>query len=148
MKKNLIVLLTIIICLIAGFWYLYINRQVTNPFQIDFSKTTSTKFASTLLDSKQMYSFHLLNTSDKSIKLIEMQLDGYEGIKIGSITMNGKVVNNLQIASKLIDNKGIVFDYEVIIQKPNIINPQRLIIIYEYLGIKHKQTVQIPGLQP
>ena len=89
-------------------------------------------------------SFRLENVSDKTINLINLQLEGYDGIKIGPITVNGKTVSNLVVTSQ---NQGIEFNYKVTIQKSKIINPQKVIITYKYLGIQHQQTIQLPGLK-
>ena len=143
MKKKLGIIL-LIICLVAGSGYLYISGRVTDPFAIDISTTTSEAFAASLISTKQIYSFRLENVSDKSINLIKMQLEGYDGIEIGPITVNGKAFSNLVVPSQ---NQGIEFEYPVTIQKSKIINPQKVIVTYKYLGIQHQQTVQLPGLK-
>ena len=71
-----------------------------------------------MVGTKQIYSFRLENVSDKSINVIEMQLEGYDGIGIGigigigPITVNGITVSNLVVPSQ---NQGIEFDFEVTI---------------------------------
>lgn len=155
MKRNFVVLL-VIIFLIFGSAYSYLSSRVTDPFMIDVSKTTANEYAASLVGTKQDYYFRLQKTSDKSIDLIAIKLEGYRGIQVGPIMADGKAVSDLEVPSHRVynatgwstENQGIELHYEVTILEPKITNPQKVIITYKYMGLKHRQTVQLPGIQP
>ncbi|MDA8442418.1 MAG: hypothetical protein M0Z55_08580 [Peptococcaceae bacterium] len=147
MKKIILGILVAII-IIVGAYYTYASNLETNPFSIDMSKTVVEDAAPSLLGTHQTYYFHLQNVSNKTVALIGAKVDGYGGISVGPITTQNKVLNDVVIPSSLVgsstDGKGIICNYNVVIDKPQITNPQRVILTYEYLGIRHQQTVELP----
>ncbi len=82
--------------------------------------------------------------SDKTVKLDNMQLQGYSGIQIGQLEINGKPVCGQLIPS---DRRGIgtswvatsrhTANYIVHIDDSRIQNPASVLITYSYLGVKH-----------
>jgi hypothetical protein len=98
------VLLLVITCLLVGSGYLYIGYSVTDPFSIDFSAMTSENLPTAMIGSKQINSFRLVNTSNKSIELLDIKLDGYDGIEISPIITTGRTTKNLIVPSHRIEN--------------------------------------------
>lgn len=66
--------------------YNYVNNQVINAFMIDASKTVAESPSSDMLNTIQDNNFRLVNISDKTVKLMSIELQGFHGIKIGTIT--------------------------------------------------------------
>lgn len=135
--------------------YNYVNNRVINPFMIDVTKSTTENAATDLLHTVQDYNFRLVNTSDKAVKLINIELQGYQGIKPGILTVSGKPFVAQMIKSDRVyssanswsTNQGILVEYQVEILEPKIQNPKSALIIYSYFGIKHKQIVNFPSAQ-
>jgi hypothetical protein len=134
----------------------YVNNQVINVFTIDASKAVVETPASDMLNTKQDYNFRLVNTSDKAVKLMSIDLQGYQGIKIGTLTVQGKSLVEQVVKSNRVYNspnswstnsQGLMVEYQVEIVEPKIQNPKNALITYSYLGIKHKQVVDFPGLR-
>jgi hypothetical protein len=135
-------------------FYFYMATRVIDPFIIDASKGTVEKAAPDLLNTNQDYYFRLTNYSDKPVKLIDIQLSGYSGIEVGKLSYKGVTPNGLEIPSHRIytpngwtnNNQGLEIQFVVTIKESKMINPKTATITYSYLGIKHKQVVQIPGM--
>ena len=58
---------------------------------IDVSKVTVETAAPDLLNTNQDYYFRLLNISDKSVKLIGIELSNYMGMNVGELTYKGRL---------------------------------------------------------
>ncbi|MCY9698066.1 hypothetical protein [Paenibacillus alginolyticus] len=89
MSKKLALIYIIAVVLVYNA-YNYVNNRVINPFMIDASKSITENGAAYLLHTKQDYNFRLVNTSDKAVNLINIELQGYQGIKPGILTVSGK----------------------------------------------------------
>src|SRR4051794_39167312 len=89
MKGKWVVFYVIAIVLIynAG---AYVNHRVTDPFMVDSSKSIVEDAAADLLNTKQEYDFRLVNTSDKAVKLLNIELQGYQGIVVSALTVSGE----------------------------------------------------------
>ncbi|MDQ0874343.1 hypothetical protein QFZ77_003002 [Paenibacillus sp. V4I3] len=149
MSKSKAILYVIVITLIYNV-YTYVNNRVIDPFMIDASKSITENPTSDLLNTIQGYYFGLVNTSDKPVNLINIELEGYQGIKIGELTVAGnpllaqKVKSNREYSSSKswsTNSQGLVVEYQVEILEPKIKNPTSALITYSYLGIKHKQVI-------
>lgn len=151
-KKSIggIIGLSILIC---AFGYIYIANNVHDPFTIDGSMTLTESYASQFVGKDEQYHFRLINVSDKTVKLDNMQLHGYSGIQIGQLEINDKPVGGQLIPS---DRRGTgtswvatsrhSVSYMVDIENSKIHNPTSVLITYSYLGMKHTQNVQLPGI--
>jgi hypothetical protein len=58
--------------------YTYVNNRGVDPFMIDASKTITENPTSDLLNTKQDYYFRLVNTSDRTVNLINIELQDYQ----------------------------------------------------------------------
>ena len=152
-KKKLGIIVALFV--LTGFaMYFYIDSRIVDPFMIDASKATIEKAAPDLLNTKQDYYFRLVNTSDKSVKLIDIELSGYSGIEVGKLSYKGTTPNGMEIPSHRVynsngwttNNQGLDIDYVVTIKDPKIVNPKTATIIYSYFGLIHKQVIKIPGM--
>jgi hypothetical protein len=143
LKKTKAVFYVITILLIYTA-YNYVNNQVINVFTIDASKAVVETPTADMINTKQDYNFRLVNTSDKTVKLMSIELQGFKGIKIGTLNVLGKPLVEQEVKS---NSQGLMVEYQVEILEPKIQNPTSAIITYSYLGIKHKQVVDFPGLR-
>jgi hypothetical protein len=136
--------------------YTYVNNRGVDPFMIDASKTITENPTSDLLNTKQDYYFRLVNTSESTINLINIELQGYQGIKIGALTVAGKPFVAQKVKSNRVyssskswstNSQGLVVEYQVEILETKIQNPTIALITYSYLGIKHKQVIGLSGVR-
>ncbi|MDQ0897462.1 hypothetical protein QFZ80_001290 [Paenibacillus sp. V4I7] len=103
-----------------------------------------------LINTKQKYNFGLVNTSDKALKLLKIELQDFQGIVIGDLTIDGKPFTVQVIPSHRVytssdtwtTNKRVIVDYDVEIKESFIQNPKSVVITYSYLGIEHLQTIK------
>jgi hypothetical protein len=155
LRKTLAVFYVITVVLIYTA-YNYVNNQVINAFTIDASKTVVENPPSDMLNTKQGYNFRLVNTSDKTVKLMSIELQGFQGIKIGTMTVSGRSFVEQKVKSERVysspkswstNSQGLMVEYQVEILEPKIQNPTSVLITYSYLGIKHKQVIDFPGLR-
>jgi hypothetical protein len=155
LRKTLAVFYVITVLLIYTA-YDYVNNQVINAFTIDASKSAVENPTSDMLNTKQDYNFRLVNTSDKAVKLMSIELQGFQGIKIGTLTVLGKSIVEQEVKSNRMysspkswstNSQGLIVEYLVEIIEPKIQNPTSALITYSYLGIKHKQVVDFPGIR-
>ncbi|HZG79922.1 MAG TPA: hypothetical protein VEZ13_04025 [Brevibacillus sp.] len=146
----------LIVVAIFGVSYYYIFSQARNAFIIDSSHEMIESAAPSLLNTEQKYGFRLVNASDKKIKLLEIELLDFEGIKINGLTVDGKPMTPLLIPSHRVytstrnwstSNQGVNVEYLAEIMKETIKNPESAIITYSYMGIKQKQKIRIPRLE-
>jgi hypothetical protein len=153
LSKKLALIYVIAIVLIYNA-YNYVNNRVINPFMIDASKYITENGADNLLHTKQDYNFRLVNTSDKAVKLINIELQGYQGIKPDILTVSGKPLTAQGVKSDRVysspsswstNSQGLTVEYQVEILEPKIQNPKSALITYSYFGIKHKQDVNFPS---
>lgn len=97
--------------------------------------------APSLLDNEQKYGFRLVNISDKKINLLEIELMDFEGIKISSLTVDGKpmALAPFLIPSHRIytgteswstNNQGVHVEYLDEIMKKTIKTPEKIRITY------------------
>lgn len=121
---------------------------------IDASKYITENGAADLHHTKQDYNFRLVNTSDKAVKLINIELQGYQGINPDVLTVSGKPLTAQWVKSDRVYNstsswstnsQGLTVEYQVEILEPKIQNPKSALITYSYFGIKHKQDVYFPS---
>jgi hypothetical protein len=131
-----------------------VNNRVINPFMIDASKYITEHGAVDLLGTKQDYNFRLVNTSDKAVKLINIELQSYQGINPGILSVLGKPLTAQVVKSNRVyssnsswstNSQGLTVEYQVEILEPKIQNPKSASITYSYFGIKHKQDVNFPS---
>jgi hypothetical protein len=136
--------------------YTYVNNRGIDPFMIDASKTITENPTSDLLNTKQDYYLRLVNTSDRTVNLINIELQDYQGIKIGALTVAGKPFVAQKVKSNRVyssskswstNSQGLVVEYQVEILEPKIQNPTSALITYSYLGIKHKQVIGLPQVR-
>jgi hypothetical protein len=155
MKKIILGLIAIFVVL-GCFSYQYAYHRVVNAFSIDTAKEITEKSASMLFNTKQKYNFGLVNTSDKSVKLMKIELQDYQGIKIGDLTIGGKPFMVQDVPSHRVytnsgswttNNQRIIVEYDVEIQESFIHNPRSVLMTYSYMGLKHKQAIMIPVLR-
>jgi hypothetical protein len=127
-----------------------------NPFEIDASKITTENGAANLLHTVQDYNFWLVNTSDRAVKLINIELQDYRGIKPGILNISGKPLTAQMVKSDRVysssnswstNGQGLVVNYQVEILEPKIQNPKSALVTYSYLGVMHKQIVDLPSAQ-
>jgi hypothetical protein len=127
--------------------YNYVNNRVINPFMIDASKSITDNGAA---------NFRLVNTSDKAVNLINIELQGYQGIKSGILTVSGKPLTVQGVKSDRVysspsswstNSQGLKLEYQVEILEQKFQNPKSALITYSYFGIKHKQVVNFPSVQ-
>jgi hypothetical protein len=151
-SKTLAVFYVITIALIYNV-YTYVNNRGIDPFMIDASKSFTENPPSDLLNTKQDYNFRLVNTSSKTVNLINIELQGYQGIKIGALTVAGNPLVAQKVKTDRVyssskswstNSQGLVVEYQVEILEPKIQNPTSALITYSYLGIKHKQVIGFP----
>lgn len=146
----------LIVVAVLGVSYYYIYSQARDAFIIDASHEMTESAAPSLLDTEQKYDFRLVNTSNKKIKLLEIELLDFEGIKISSLTVDGKpmALAPLLIPSHRVytstenwstNSQGVHVEYLAEIMKETIKNPESIRITYSYMGIKQKQIIRIPG---
>ncbi|REE78556.1 hypothetical protein A8990_12630 [Paenibacillus taihuensis] len=147
--------IVVILIIIGVYSYNYVNNRVFDPFMIDASKETVESAASDLLNTQQNYNFRLVNTSDKPVKLLKIELLDYKGLKIDEMTISGKPFETQIIPSHRVytssdswstNSQGVDIDYNVEIIEKTIQNPNHVRLTYSYLGLKHHQIVKIPGL--
>jgi hypothetical protein len=152
LKKSIggIVALVVLIC---AFGYVDIANNIQNQFTIDEQMTVTESSANQFLHTTRQNEFRLVNLSDKTVKLLGMQLQNYSGIRIGQLTIDGKPVGGQEIQSNRIytsrtswttDSQGTMVDYNVYIEQQTIQNPRAVLITYSYLGMKHTQIVELP----
>jgi hypothetical protein len=154
LNKKLAIFYVIAITLIYN-TYNYVNNRVINPFMIDAAKYIIENGAANLLHTIQDYNFSLVNTSDKTVKLINIELQGYQGIKPGILTVSGKPLTAQGVKSDRVysssnswsTSQGLLIEYHVEILEPKIQNPKSAVLTYSYFGIKHKQIVTFPSAQ-
>lgn len=149
MKKFIvgIVLLVLIVC---GFGYVQVANSIHDPFTIDSSMTLTESYAAQFVGKDKQYNFQLTNVSRKTVKLDNMQLQGYSGIRIGQLEINGTPVDGQLIPSDWSGGTASsrhTIKYVVHIVASKIQNPTSVLITYSYLGMKHTQDVQLPGIQ-
>lgn len=153
MRRTWAVIYVIVIALIYNA-FAYVNHRVTDPFMIDASKSIAEDAAAGLVHTKQVNNFRLVNTSGVAVKLINIELQGYQGIAVSDLTVSGKPLVVQDMKSNRVNsgrnswstnNTGLEIEYEVEILQPKIQNPKTALITYSYLGIKHKQVVNLPG---
>jgi hypothetical protein len=151
LKKSIggIIGLVVVVC---TFGYVYIANNVHDPFTIDAATYMAESAAPQFVGTTRQYTFRLINVRDKTLKLDSMQVQGYSGIHIEQLGINGKPVSGQLISS---DRRGTstqwvasgrhTVDYVVYIENKTIQNPRSVLIAYSYLGFKHTQTVNLPG---
>ena len=146
----------LIVVAVFGVSYYYIFSQARDAFIIDSSHEMTESAAPSLLNTEQKYGFRLVNASDKKMRLLEIELLGFEGIKISSLTVDGKPMTPLLIPSHRVytsneswstNSQGVNIEYLAEIMKETIKNPESTIITYSYMGIKQKQIVRIPRIE-
>lgn len=152
MRKKVITVFIGLIA-IAGFINNYAYKCVVDAFHISGSKKITEAAAPELLNTIQNYNFNLINVSGKTVKLQEIRLEDYKGIKIGSLTVEGKPFQAQDAPSSRTyssptasstSSQGILFQYDVTILEPVIQNPKKVIVTYSYFGIKHTQVLDMP----
>lgn len=148
-KKVGILIAIILVASISA--YFYLSTRIIDPFIIDASKVTVEKAAPDLIDTKQDYNFILVNSSDRAVKLLNIELSGYSGIELGNLVYKGASLNGLEIPSHRVydltgwhTDQGLEIDYIVTIKDAKIINPKIAAITYSYLGIQRQQSIQLP----
>ncbi|SEB45724.1 hypothetical protein [Paenibacillus sp. GP183] len=155
MKKIFGVL--VILIAIFSLSYKYIYNRVIEPFMIDAATETIESAASGLLNTQQTYKYRLVNTSDKSVKLLKIELQDYKGIKIDDVTIDGKAFSVQDVPthrtytssnSWSTNNHGVNIEYHVEIKEPVIHNPKTFLITYSYWGFNHQQIVKNPIVSP
>ena len=93
-RSILITIISIIsIIFISSFFIRWIptKTRIIDPLMIDVSKVTVETAAPDLLNTNQDYYFRLLNISDKSVKLIGIELSNYMGMNVGELTYKGRL---------------------------------------------------------
>ncbi|TGE34743.1 hypothetical protein E4K67_29045 [Desulfosporosinus fructosivorans] len=152
-KQLSIILGLLLVMGICVYNYYHISTRSNEPFLIDFSKAIIEDTAPELLNTKQDYYFSLVNGSDKPIKLNNIELGDYSGIKVGELTFEDKPLNGLDVPSNKVYEKdgwhteqGLDIHYTVTILKEKIINPKTATITYTTSGVVHKQIVKIVGI--
>jgi hypothetical protein len=70
--------------------YKFIVHQSSDAFTIDAAHGTVESAAPQLINTKQNYGFRLVNIGDKKVKLLQIELLDYQGIKISALTIDGK----------------------------------------------------------
>jgi hypothetical protein len=152
----------IVIVLVIIFWlsYKFIDHQSSDAFIIDAAQGTVESAAPQLVNTKQNYGFRLVNIGNKKVKLLQIELLDYQGIKISDLTINGKPFSAQTIPSHRVyfgrrswfgsnswstNSQGVNIDYIVEFKEPVIKNPQNVFITYSYMGLKHKQKIKIPS---
>lgn len=151
MKKIFGILVILIV--IFSLSYQYVYNRVIDPFEIAAAKQTVESAASELLNTRQNYNFILVNTSDKSVRLLKIELLDFKGLKVDEFTVAGKPFVSQIIPSHRVytspnswstNSQGVVFDYNVKIVEPTIQNPKNVRLTYTYLGLTHQQIVKMP----
>lgn len=148
MKKRpiIITIISIIsIIFISSFFIRWIppKTRIIDPLMIDVSKVTLESAAPDLLNTNQDYYFRILNISDKSVKLIGIELSNYMGMNVGELTYKGKTINGVDVPSNT--DQGLEIHYTVTIKQAKIINPKIATITYSSMGVIHKQVIEIVG---
>ncbi|WP_426445355.1 hypothetical protein ACP26L_18835 [Paenibacillus sp. S-38] len=90
------------------------------------------------------------------ITLLEIELQGFEGIKLNGLTIDGNPITPLLIPSHRVymssenwstNSQGVNVDYLAKIMKETRRNPDSAKITYPYKGIKYKQILRMPVTQ-
>ncbi len=155
---------TVIILIVLGFifWlsYKFIVHQSSDAFTIDAAHGTVESAAPQLRNIKQNYGFRLVNIGVKKVKLLQIELLDYQGIKISDLTIDGKPLSAQTIPSHRVyfgrnpwfgsnswstNSQGVNIDYIIEFKAEMIKNPQNVFITYSYMGLKQKQKIKIPG---
>lgn len=141
-----------LVALVCAFGYVYIANNVHDPFTIDAAAYMPESAAPQFVGTTRKYTLRLINVSAQTLKLDSVQLEGYSGIHIGQLDINGKPVWGQLISS---DRRGTAthwvaigrhtVDYTVYIENKTIQNPRNVLVTYSYLGFKHTQTIHLPG---
>jgi hypothetical protein len=156
MKKLIVTSISLLIVL-GCISYIYVSNAIVNPFTIDATRSFAVNDASKFINTTQEYEFRFLNTSDKKLKLISIDLQGYQGIEVGELKVDGKPLTIQKIPSHRVynpngngwstNNQGVDVKFNVKVLEPTIKNPKSALFTYSYFGINHQQVVNLPGSQ-
>lgn len=150
--KKIVLGAVMFVLIVCGVGYMYLVNSIHDPFTIDGAMTMTESSAAQFVGTNQTYNFRLINVSDRNLRLDGMKLQGYSGIRVGQLNINGKPARGQSIPS---DKRGTgtsweatshhTVDYRVHIESNTIQSPRSVRITYSYLGFKHTQTVRLPG---
>ncbi|MDD9269338.1 hypothetical protein ACFPES_20010 [Paenibacillus sp. GCM10023248] len=152
MKKIIIIIL--LLATIMGISFYYIFTQAKDAFTIDSSHEMRESAATELVSTEQKYGFRLVNVSDKKIKLLNIELQGFVGITLNNLTIDGEPFIPQLIPSHRYymsngdwstNSQGVNIEYLAKIMNESINNPESVKITYSYMGVKHRQIVRMPG---